>query len=120
MQPSSQPQWVTKTNIQTRAFLLFFNGLVILASLCMFLKAHPARFDVLIDAICFVNFCLFCFLLWIQYRSAYQLLPAQSSETPPLAEQHLPGALSLLAVFGSSCTMMGLILGFFLGKSFTH
>ena len=24
MQPSSQPQWVTKTNIQTRAFLLFF------------------------------------------------------------------------------------------------
>ena len=43
MQPSSQPQWVTKTNIQTPVFLLFFNGLVILASLCMFLKAHPAR-----------------------------------------------------------------------------
>ena len=120
MQPSSQPQWVTKTYIQARAFLLFFDGLVILAALGMFLKAHPVPFDALIDAISFANVCLFSFLLWIQYRLAYRLLPAQPIETPPPAEHNLPGALFLLAVSGSGCTMIALVLGFFLGKSITH
>lgn len=47
MQPSSQPRRVRKTYVQTRAFLLFVDGLAILAALSMFLIVHPAPFDVL-------------------------------------------------------------------------